>query len=31
MHKPNDPDFAARVRASFHNQPAMALIGASMP
>ncbi|MDX9706323.1 MAG: PaaI family thioesterase [Azospira sp.] len=31
MHKPNDPDFAARVRASFHNQPAMALIGATMP
>ena len=31
MHKPNDPDFANRVRASFHNQPAMALIGASMP
>ena len=31
MHKPNDPDFAARVHASFRNQPAMALIGASMP
>ena len=31
MHKPNDPDFAARVRASFLNQPAMALIGATMP
>ena len=31
MHKPNDPDFAARVRASFDNQPAMALIGATMP
>ena len=31
MHKPNDPDFAARVHASFLNQPAMALIGATMP
>ena len=31
MHKPNDPDFAARVRASFGNQQAMALIGATMP
>ena len=31
MHKPNDPDFANRVRASFQNQQAMALIGASMP
>ena len=31
MHKPNDLDFAARVHASFLNQPAMALIGASMP
>ena len=31
MHKPNDPDFAARVRASFDNQQAMALIGATMP
>jgi len=31
MHKPNDPDFAARVRASFNNQPAMALICATMP
>ncbi|HNJ76907.1 MAG TPA: PaaI family thioesterase [Azospira sp.] len=31
MHKPNDPDFAARVHASFLNQPAMTLIGATMP
>ena len=31
MHKPNDPDFATRVHASFLNQPAMALIGATMP
>ena len=31
MHKPLAPDFAARVRASFHNQPAMMLIGATMP
>ncbi|MCP5267773.1 MAG: PaaI family thioesterase [Zoogloeaceae bacterium] len=31
MHKPIDPDFAPRVRASFANQPAMALIGATMP
>ena len=31
MHKPNDPDFAARVHASFLIQPAMALIGATMP
>ena len=30
MHKPNDPDFAARVHASFLNQPAMTLIGATM-
>lgn len=31
MHHPSDPDFAARVRDSFHRQQAMALIGASMP
>jgi len=31
MHHPCDPDFAARVRDSFHRQQAMALIGASMP
>ncbi|TLS17722.1 MAG: PaaI family thioesterase [Betaproteobacteria bacterium] len=31
MHPPSDPDFAARVRDSFHRQQAMALIGASMP
>ena len=31
MHKPNDPDFAGRVHASFLNQPAMTLIGATMP
>lgn len=31
MHKPNDPEFSARVHASFLNQPAMALIGATMP
>jgi len=31
MHKPNDPGFAARIHASFLNQPAMALIGATMP
>lgn len=30
MHKPLDPDFAVRVRASFHNQPAMSLIGATL-
>ncbi len=30
MHKPNDPDFAGRVHASFLNQPAMTLIGATM-
>ena len=31
MHHPSDPDFAARVRDSFHRQQAMALIGATMP
>jgi len=31
MHKPTDPDFAARVRASFQRQSAMALIRAAMP
>ena len=31
MHKPNDPNFAERVRASFDRQQAMALIGAHMP
>lgn len=31
MHKAQDPDFAARVRASFDCQQAMVLIGASMP
>lgn len=31
MHHPCDPDFAARVRDSFHRQQAMALIGATMP
>ncbi|GBG03342.1 thioesterase [Azospira sp. I13] len=31
MHHPSDPDFAARVRDSFHRQQAMVLIGASMP
>lgn len=31
MHKPNDPDFAARIRESFGRQPAMALIGATLP
>lgn len=31
MHQAPDPDFAARVRASFAQQPAMALIGASLP
>ena len=31
MHTPNDPGFATRVHASFLNQPAMALIGATMP
>jgi uncharacterized protein (TIGR00369 family) len=31
MHKAQDPHFVERVRASFARQPAMALIGASMP
>lgn len=31
MHHPSNPDFAARVRDSFHRQQAMALIGATMP
>ena len=31
MHKVQDPQFAERVRASFARQPAMALIGATMP
>lgn len=31
MHKVQDPDFAARVRASFECQQAMRLIGAAMP
>lgn len=31
MHKAQDPQFAERVRASFAQQPAMALIGATMP
>lgn len=31
MHHPSDPDFATRVRDSFHRQQAMALIGATMP
>jgi len=31
MHKAQDPHFAERVRSSFGNQPAMALIGATMP
>lgn len=31
MHHPSDPDFAVRVRDSFHRQQAMALIGATMP
>jgi uncharacterized protein (TIGR00369 family) len=31
VHKPLDPHFAERVRASFARQQAMALIGASMP
>ncbi|EXI68392.1 MAG: hypothetical protein AW08_01174 [Candidatus Accumulibacter adjunctus] len=31
LHKPLDPCFAERVRASFARQQAMALIGASMP
>ena len=31
MHKTQDPHFAERVRASFARQPAMTLIGASMP
>ena len=31
MHRVQDPDFAERVRASFERQPAMRLIGASMP
>ncbi|EXI74580.1 MAG: putative protein, possibly involved in aromatic compounds catabolism [Candidatus Accumulibacter sp. SK-11] len=31
MHKPLDPHFAERVRASCARQQAMALIGASMP
>lgn len=31
MHHHSDPDFAARVRDSFHRQQAMALIGATMP
>lgn len=30
-YKPSDPGFAARVHGSFLNQPAMALIGATMP
>jgi uncharacterized protein (TIGR00369 family) len=30
MHKPSDPDYAARVRDSFNRQPAMALIGATL-
>jgi uncharacterized protein (TIGR00369 family) len=30
MHKAQDPDFAARVRASFDRQQAMLLIGARM-
>ena len=31
MHKAQDPHFVERVRASFARQPAMVLIGASMP
>lgn len=31
MHRPQDPDFAARVRASFARQQAMVLIGATLP
>ncbi len=31
MHKPQDPQFAERIRASFGRQQAMRLIGASMP
>jgi len=30
MNKPRDPDYAARVRAGFANQPFMALIGAEL-
>ena len=30
MNAPADPDFAARIRASFQRQKAMALIGASL-
>src|SRR6185312_11502943 len=30
MNAPADPDFAARIRASFGRQKAMALIGASL-
>lgn len=31
MHKAQDPHFVERVRASFARQPAMVLIGATMP
>ncbi len=31
MHKAQDPQFVARVRASFARQQAMSLIGATMP